>query len=217
MNISSRIKGTFNSKTVLFSKQQFDTVINIFQCYSAVRRFLLLPDEIPVMKRTKRQLFSDLLKKLFTHADTVIAYGYNKTAFRCYNANDKISLSSSAFKSVNNRIFHNGLQRKLRYSACKNTAAVIIINAYIKMKTFSKPVLLYKKIIFCIIKFHAERKQIFYSADRISEKSGKSFSHIGYRIKSRGQCFRSHTFQRIIQKMRINLSLQDKKLRLPFR
>ena len=126
----------------------------------------------------------------------------------------KMSCPKLHLSSMNDTIFQNRLHSKLWNPAFIYIISVRRIAFDRKLKSVSKSVFLNIEICSAVLKFLFNRYQIFNFAYRISEESRKCFRHISDICKPAYKRLTPYALERVIQKMRIDLILQRKILRL---
>ena len=119
----------------------------------------------------------------------------------------------AALEAVEDGIFDDGLQEKLRALHAEDLVAVVF-DVHVHGQLVAEAVLLDHEVVVDIFELLADRHEIPGLRDRVAEKGGQRLRDIGDRLRPGRQRVAADGVQRIVEEMRVDLILQREKFRL---
>ena len=118
-----------------------------------------------------------------------------------------MSLLGFGFQPVKNAVFHDGLQRHLGQKAVQQLV-VAVLDLNIQKETILESELLDKKVVLDVGQLVPQGDNIFLAADAVAKKRRQRVGHPCNVLAVLQDCLTADTFQRVVQKMRVDLVLQ---------
>ena len=124
-----------------------------------------------------------------------------------------MSLLGFGFQPVKNAVFHDGLQGHFGQKAVQQLV-IAVLDLNIQKETILKTELLDKEVILDVGQLVPQGDNVFLAADAVAEKRRQRVGHPCNALAVLQDCLTADTFQRVVQKMRVDLVLQRVDFRL---
>ena len=185
---------------VPLAEQKLDAAADIFQGDAALLPVRLLHDRADGYAG---QALVERNELLCRDACAVVADVDVQVLVRLLDAYGQKTVVLAALEAVEDGIFDDGLQEKLRALHAEDLVAVV-----------AEAVLLDHEVVVDIFELLADRHEIPGLRDRVAEKGGQRLRDIGDRLRPGRQRVAADGVQRIVEEMRVDLILQREKFRL---